>query len=71
MGLYEKFLSQPAAFLSEYALPFIAVLAILIFVHEWGHYIVARLCGVRVSTFSIGFGGEIFGWTNKNGTRSR
>jgi regulator of sigma E protease len=48
---------------------FILVLSILVFVHEWGHYIVARLCGVRVESFSIGFGKEIFGWNDKNGTR--
>ena len=39
------------------------------FVHEWGHYIVARIFGVRVETFSIGFGKEIFGWSDKKGTR--
>ncbi len=48
---------------------FILVLSILVFVHEWGHFIVARLCGVRVETFSIGFGKEIFGRTDKTGTR--
>ncbi|MFP4313528.1 MAG: RIP metalloprotease RseP [Alphaproteobacteria bacterium] len=48
---------------------FILVLSILVFVHEWGHYIVARICGVRVESFSIGFGREIFGWNDKNGTR--
>lgn len=48
---------------------FILVLSILVFVHEWGHYIVARLCGVKVETFSIGFGKELFGWTDKKGTR--
>lgn len=48
---------------------FLIVLSILVFVHEWGHYIVARLCGVRVEVFSIGFGKEIFGWNDKNDTR--
>ena len=48
---------------------FLLVLSILVFVHEWGHYIVARMCGVKVETFSIGFGKEIFGWTDKNDTR--
>lgn len=52
-----------------FGVSFLAVLGILVFVHEWGHYIVARLCGVRVETFSIGFGKEIFGWTAKSGTR--
>lgn len=48
---------------------FLLVLGILVFVHEWGHYIVARLCGVKVDSFSVGFGPEIFGKTDKNGTR--
>lgn len=48
---------------------FILVLSILVFVHEWGHYIVARMCGVKVETFSIGFGKELFGLTDKKGTR--
>ncbi len=47
---------------------FILVLSILVFVHEWGHYIIARMCGVRVETFSIGFGKEIWGFTDKGGT---
>ena len=48
---------------------FIFVLTLVVYVHEMGHYIVARLNGVKVDEFSIGFGREIFGWTNKNGTR--
>ncbi|HPF78456.1 MAG TPA: RIP metalloprotease RseP [Alphaproteobacteria bacterium] len=48
---------------------FVLVLSVLVFVHEWGHYIVARMCGVKVETFSIGFGKEIFGWTDKRDTR--
>lgn len=48
---------------------FLLVLSILVFVHEWGHYIVARMCGVKVDTFSIGFGKELFGFNDKNGTR--
>jgi regulator of sigma E protease len=52
-----------------YGVTFLLILSILVFVHEWGHYIVARMCGVRVETFSIGFGKEIFGKTDKHGTR--
>ena len=48
---------------------FILVLSILVFVHEWGHYIIARFCGVRVEVFSIGFGKELFGITDSHGTR--
>lgn len=48
---------------------FLIVLSILVFVHEWGHYIVARMCGVKVDTFSIGFGKELFGYNDSKGTR--
>lgn len=69
MELMHKFLSAPVDFLAAYLLPFVLVLSVLVFVHEWGHYIIARLCGVKVETFSIGFGKEIFGWTDKKDTR--
>lgn len=52
-----------------YGVTFLVVLGVLVFVHEWGHYIVARMCGVKVDVFSVGFGKEIFGWTAKSGTR--
>ena len=48
---------------------FLLILSLLVFVHEWGHYIVARWCGVKVETFSIGFGKEIAGFEDKKGTR--
>ena len=50
---------------------YIISLSILVFVHEFGHFWVARRCGVKVEMFSIGFGGEIFGWTDRLGTRWR
>lgn len=53
----------------EYAIPFLLVLSILVFVHELGHYLVARWCGVKVEIFSIGFGKELFGFNDKKGTR--
>ncbi|MGI9510623.1 MAG: RIP metalloprotease RseP [Geminicoccaceae bacterium] len=52
-----------------YVVPFLVVLSILVFVHEYGHYIVARWNGVRVDVFSIGFGKELFGYTDSAGTR--
>ncbi len=52
-----------------YGLPFLIVLTVLVFVHEMGHYLIARRNGVRVEVFSIGFGPEIFGWTSKAKTR--
>lgn len=48
---------------------FIVVLSVIVFVHEFGHFIVGRWCGVGAEEFSIGFGREIFGWTDKYGTR--
>ena len=52
-----------------YVVPFLILLTALVFVHEMGHYLVARWCGVRVEVFSIGFGPEVFGFTAKSGTR--
>jgi len=48
---------------------FLIVLTVLVFVHELGHYLVARRNGVRIETFSIGFGPELFGWWDRAGTR--
>jgi len=53
----------------NYIIVFLIVLSVLIYVHEWGHYWVARRNGVRVEVFSIGFGPEVFGWNNAAGTR--
>ena len=50
-------------------LPFLITLTVLVFVHEMGHYLVARWNNVRVEVFSVGFGGEIIGWTDSRGTR--
>jgi regulator of sigma E protease len=50
-------------------LAFLLVIGPLIFVHELGHYFVGRWFGVKAETFSIGFGRELFGWTDKRGTR--
>jgi regulator of sigma E protease len=52
-----------------YIVPFLIVLTVLVFVHEMGHYWVARRNGVKIETFSIGFGPEIFGWFDRHGTR--
>ncbi|MBS0548484.1 MAG: RIP metalloprotease RseP [Proteobacteria bacterium] len=48
---------------------FILVLTLLVFVHEFGHYWVGRRFGIHAEVFSIGFGPELFGWTDRNGTR--
>jgi regulator of sigma E protease len=52
-------------------LAFVAVIGPLVFVHEFGHYIVGRWCGVRAETFSIGFGRELAAWVDNRGTRWR
>ena len=50
-------------------IPFLFVLSIVVFFHELGHFLVARWCGVRVLTFSIGFGPELLGFYDRHGTR--
>jgi regulator of sigma E protease len=52
-------------------LGFLLLIGPLVMVHEFGHYIVARWCGVKSDVFSLGFGKELFGWTDKRGTRWR
>ena len=54
-----------------YIIPFLILLTIVVFVHEYGHYYFARKYGVGVTTFSIGMGNELFGYTDKHGTRWR
>ena len=55
--------------LINYIVPFIILLTIVVFIHEYGHYYFAKKYGVGVTDFSIGFGKEIFGWKDKSGTR--
>jgi regulator of sigma E protease len=52
-----------------YIVPFLFVLTIVVFFHELGHFLVARWAGVRVLTFSLGFGPELFGFNDRHGTR--
>ncbi|CDP54264.1 Membrane-associated zinc metalloprotease [Devosia sp. DBB001] len=52
-------------------LSFLVVLTVIVFVHEMGHYLVARWNKIAIQTFSIGFGPELFGWNDKHGTRWR
>lgn len=54
-----------------YLVPFLFVLTLVVFVHELGHFLVGRWCGVDVKTFSIGFGRELFGFDDRHGTRWR
>ena len=53
----------------SYILPFMALIVVVVFIHEYGHYYFAKRYGVGVTDFSIGFGKEIFGWNDKSGTR--
>ena len=55
----------------SYLIPFLFVLTVVVFIHELGHFLVARWCGVGVKVFSIGFGPEIFGFNDRHGTRWR
>jgi regulator of sigma E protease len=52
-----------------YVVPFLFVLTIVVFFHELGHFLMARLCGIKVLVFSIGFGPEIAGFNDRYGTR--
>src|SRR5271170_2452990 len=52
-----------------YLVPFLFVLSLVVFFHELGHFLVARLCGVRILVFSIGFGPELVGFYDRHGTR--
>jgi len=53
----------------SYLIPFIILILIVVFIHEYGHYYFAKKYGVGITDFSIGFGKEIFGWNDKSGTR--
>ena len=53
----------------SYILPFLVLILVVVFIHEYGHYYFAKRYGVGVTDFSIGFGKEIFGWNDKSGTR--
>ena len=66
-----EWLSTVLGWIWSYGVVFIAVLTIVVFIHELGHFLVARWCGVTVKAFSIGFGPEIFGFYDKHGTRWR
>ncbi len=67
MGFIEQIpVIGPTAY---YLLPFILVLGIVVAVHEYGHYIVAKWCGVHSDVFSVGFGPELLGWNDAKGTR--
>ena len=53
----------------NFIIPFIVLILVVVFIHEYGHYYFAKKYGVGITDFSIGFGREIFGWNDKSGTR--
>jgi len=53
----------------NFLIPFLILIMIVVFIHEYGHYYFAKRYGVGITDFSIGFGSEIFGWNDKSGTR--
>ena len=53
----------------NFIIPFMVLILVVVFIHEYGHYYFAKKYGVGVTDFSIGFGREIFGWNDKSGTR--
>lgn len=53
----------------SFGVPFLAILTLIVFVHELGHFLVARWCGVNVETFSVGFGRSIVKWYDRKGTQ--
>ncbi|HML44789.1 MAG TPA: site-2 protease family protein, partial [Hyphomicrobium zavarzinii] len=68
--MMEGLLSQVLTWILQ-GLGFLFVLSVVVFFHELGHFLVARWCGVTVTTFSIGFGRELFGFYDRHGTRWR
>jgi len=53
----------------NFIIPFLILITVVVFIHEYGHYYFAKRYGVGITDFSIGFGKEIFGWNDKSGTR--
>src|SRR5580700_7489843 len=59
------------AWLGWYVVPFIVILSLIVAVHELGHYLVGRWCGVKIEAFSLGFGPELLAYVDSRGTRWR
>ncbi|MEM5473070.1 RIP metalloprotease RseP [Hoeflea sp. AS60] len=64
-----EFLTSSAGSILSALPPFLLVLTIVVFFHELGHYLVGRWCGIKAEVFSVGFGPELIGRTDKHGTR--
>ena len=68
MGIFSNFGLWGAGW-TGWIIPFLFGLSVVVFFHELGHFLVARWCGVRVLTFSVGFGPELVGFNDRYGTR--
>ncbi|MDP3524120.1 MAG: site-2 protease family protein, partial [Hoeflea sp.] len=64
-----EFLTSSAGNILSALPPFLLVLTIVVFFHELGHYLVGRWCGIKAEVFSVGFGPELLGRTDRHGTR--
>jgi regulator of sigma E protease len=64
-----EFLTSSAGNILSALPPFLLVLTIVVFFHELGHYLVGRWCGIKAEVFSVGFGPELIGRTDRHGTR--
>lgn len=69
MGDFVSYLFGSHSLLIGTIVPFLFVLTVVVFVHEMGHYLVGRWCGIGVKAFSVGFGPELIGFTDRKGTR--
>ncbi|PYE88166.1 M50 family metallopeptidase [Phyllobacterium leguminum] len=69
MGDFVSYLFGSNSLLIGTIVPFLFVLTVVVFVHEMGHYLVGRWCGIGVKAFSVGFGPELIGFTDRKGTR--
>ncbi|MGL4406489.1 MAG: RIP metalloprotease RseP [Notoacmeibacter sp.] len=69
MELLASFFASTGNLVVGTLLPFFCVLLVVVFVHEMGHYLVGRWCGIGVRAFAVGFGPELLGFTDKHGTR--
>lgn len=64
-----ELLQQALGLLTGTIIPFLVVLTLIVFVHEMGHYLAGRWCGIGITAFSVGFGPELLGFNDRSGTR--
>jgi regulator of sigma E protease len=69
MMFFEAVANFPYLTLAFYVVAFVVAISCIVFVHEFGHFIVGRWCGVNVEAFAVGFGKELLGFTDRRGTR--